>query len=412
MYLVSRRDRVLILGFTVAVSVIFARPISRVIDIAYQNEQSYGLALIPGLIILTVVFFLHQQNKRQEIRAEAVAAAAAAQEAEARAGDLQLLINFGQALARSLDLDSMRDVLLQQLPQVAGTPDVWVMICPGDNESHWYNLLATPAGFPVDDEERREHAAEQALALESVSPDDRDGVEVHGQIVFPMMAGGKAVGVLGLPVGKERDHRRVSPLTHSRRRLLAAASATLAVSVKNALLFRDTHEKGLRDGLTGCFNRMHGIAMTDTELRRARRSHLPVSVIMFDLDHFKAINDEHGHLCGDMVLSAVGRRMKDVLRGSDVKCRYGGEEFLVVLPDTPIEGAMRVAEILRKQLADIPLAWDGEELHISASFGVTAAKPLEVDTPVVIARADSALYRAKSDGRNCVRVAVAPTIAA
>jgi diguanylate cyclase (GGDEF)-like protein len=102
----------------------------------------------------------------------------------------------------------------------------------------------------------------------------------------------------------------------------------------------------------------------------------------------------------------VGRRMQEVLRGSDVKCRYGGEEFLVVLPETPLEGARRVAEILRKELADTPVGWNGEELHISASFGVTAAHAAEIETPMVIARADSALYCAKSDGRNCVRVAV------
>jgi diguanylate cyclase (GGDEF)-like protein len=79
--------------------------------------------------------------------------------------------------------------------------------------------------------------------------------------------------------------------------------------------------------------------------------------------------------------------------------------FLVVLPGTPLEGARRVAEILRNDIAGAPLEWNGEEVRISASFGVTVAQPSEVDTPVVIARADSALYRAKSDGRNCVRVA-------
>ena len=123
MGLIGRRDRVLILGLTGGLSVVFARPISHLLDVARQNEESYGLALIPGLIILTMVFLLHQQNKRQEIKAEAVAAAAAAQEAESRAHDLERLIAFGQALARSLDLDSIHDVLLQHLSQLAGTAD-------------------------------------------------------------------------------------------------------------------------------------------------------------------------------------------------------------------------------------------------------------------------------------------------
>jgi diguanylate cyclase (GGDEF)-like protein len=393
--LFSRRDRLLLIGLTAAVSVIFARRLSRLLDVARQDEQGYGLALIPGLIILTVVFLMHQLARRQEIKAEAAAAASAAREAEARAHDLEMLITFGQSLARSLDLDSIRDVLLQHMPELAGTPDVWAML---RTSTLWDNLIPSTRIPTREIDAGRTLAAEQAIAQELGGRNERDGIEIEGQVVFPMLAGGNAIGALGVSKG--------APLTGSRRRMLAAAASLLAVSVKNAQLFRDTRENSLRDGLTGCVNRTHGVEMTEVELRRARRSRLPLSVIMFDLDHFKAINDRHGHLCGDTVLSTVGRRMQEVLRGSDVKCRYGGEEFLVVLPETPLEGARRVAEILRKELADTPVGWNGEELHISASFGVTAAHAAEIETPMVIARADSALYCAKSDGRNCVRVAV------
>ena len=108
----------------------------------------------------------------------------------------------------------------------------------------------------------------------------------------------------------------------------------------------------------------------DAELRRARRSKLPLSLLMFDLDHFKEINDRWGHLCGDAVLATVGQRMNAVLRGSDLKCRYGGEEFLVLLPDTPLEGAQRVAETLRRELELYPVTWNDEAVHVTASFGV------------------------------------------
>ena len=143
----------------------------------------------------------------------------------------------------------------------------------------------------------------------------------------------------------------------------------------------------------------------DAELRRARRSQTPVSLIMFDLDHFKDVNDRHGHLCGDAVLGAVGKRMKEVLRGSDLKCRYGGEEFLVLLPETPLHGARRVAETLRREIAERPVPWSGEALTVTASFGLAQTLPGEVNVQAVIARADQALYRAKDDGRNCVRIA-------
>src|SRR5213083_3365581 len=184
------------------------------------------------------------------------------------------------------------------------------------------------------------------------------------------------------------------------------AAALLAISLRNAQLFHDLREHGLHDGLTGCFNRTHALEGVDTELRRARRSHLPVSLIMFDIDHFKDINDRYGHLCGDAVLAAVGRLMREVLRGSDFKCRYGGEEFLVLLPETPLEGAKRVADTLRRELSEMAIQWKGETLTITASFGVTTAMPSEIDVKALIGRAEVALYRAKDQGRDCVRLSV------
>ena len=194
-------------------------------------------------------------------------------------------------------------------------------------------------------------------------------------------------------------------LPPQRRRIIEAAAGVLAVSVKNAQLFREVSENSVRDALTGCFTRGHAMDVMDGELRRARRSQTPVSVIMFDLDHFKEVNDRHGHLCGDAVLGAIGKRMREVLRGSDLKCRYGGEEFLVLLPETPLHGARRVAETLRREIAERPISWSGEALTITASFGLAQTLPGEVNVSAVITRADLALYRAKDDGRNCVRIA-------
>ena len=94
----------------------------------------------------------------------------------------------------------------------------------------------------------------------------------------------------------------------------------------------------------------------ESELKRAKRARTSFSVVMFDLDYFKSVNDNFGHLCGDALLTAVGKRMQELLRNSDVKCRYGGEEFLVLLPDTPIEGAVHVAHV--------PAAGDREPLGI------------------------------------------------
>jgi diguanylate cyclase (GGDEF)-like protein len=162
------------------------------------------------------------------------------------------------------------------------------------------------------------------------------------------------------------------------------------------------HESSVRDSLTGCFNRKHALEVLTAELRRASRSRLPLSVIMFDLDHFKEINDRYGHVCGDDVLATIGSRMNSVLRDSDLKCRYGGEEFLILLPETPVAGAQRVAELLRIEIEKHPVHTNNQVVHVSASFGLTIATLNEVDPIALISRADAALYLAKETGRNRV----------
>jgi diguanylate cyclase (GGDEF)-like protein len=132
---------------------------------------------------------------------------------------------------------------------------------------------------------------------------------------------------------------------------------------------------------------------------------------MLDIDHFKGVNDRYGHLGGDAVLAAVGAKMLKVLRGSDLKCRYGGEEFLVLLPETRLEGAKRVADTLCRDLADMAVVWKSETISITASLGVAVAHPAEVDGPALIGRADAALYRAKDQGRNCVRLSAETALA-
>ncbi len=386
-------------GFAIAMAVVFARPIQHLFDLARDVERNSGLALVPALIILTVVFVVHQQSKRQEAKARAAAAEADAQQADLRATEMERLVTFGQALGRSLDLDAIRDVVVQHLPKLAATDEAWVLLRSG---GRWEALAGTARESRRELEHARERIADSAFVSETAW--SKTGISVEGHLCLPLTAGGHPVGVLGVPESGR-------PLSASRTHVLEMAGALLAISLRNAQLFHELREYSLRDALTGCFNRAHALGVIDTELRRARRSHMPVSLIMFDLDHFKEINDRHGHLCGDAVLAAVGSKMRDVLRGSDLKCRYGGEEFLVLLPDTPLEGAKRVADTMRREIADMPISWKSDTVSITASFGVSVAMPAEVDTRALIGRADAALYRAKDQGRNCVRLSQESAVA-
>jgi len=391
MKLVARQDRALLVGLAVALVVVFAKPIRYLLDLAGEVERSSGLALVPALIILTVVFVVHQQGKRREARARAAAAEADAQEAGARASEMERLVTFGQALGRSLDHDTIRGVVTEHLPNLAGTLDAWVML---HADGRWVPFTACAEGGP-DRVRACERAAERAVTGEGAW--QAAAILVEGYRCLPMTAGGRAVGMLGIPDA-------AGPMTDGRHRLTTMAAALLAISLRNAQLFHEVRENSLRDGLTGCFNRTHAMAVIDMELRRARRTGLPVSLIMLDIDHFKKVNDRYGHLGGDAVLAAVGAKLREVLRGSDLKCRYGGEEFLLLLPETPLEGAKRVAETLCRDLANQPIHWQGQTISITASLGVSVAHPAEFDTPALVGRADAALYRAKHHGRNCVRL--------
>jgi diguanylate cyclase (GGDEF)-like protein len=400
MNLVARQDRLLLAGLAAALIVVFARPLRYLLDLASDVERSSGLALVPGLIILTVVFIIPQQGKGQEAKVAAATAKAAAVHAHERAAESERMLAFGQALGRSLDIQTIRTVVFEKLPTLAGSADVWVLLRQGEA---WQTLgEAVRDGRRDLDPETDERARLADRAVMADSPWPRNAVAVDGFVCLPLTAGGHAVGMMGVPQAVERD-------TDASRRL-ATAAAMLAIAVRNAQLFREVRENSLRDGLTNCFNRSHAIEVIDAELRRARRSQMRVSMILFDLEHFKEVHDRFGHLCGDAVLTAVGTLMREVLRGSDLKCRYGGEEFLVLLPETPLEGAKRVAETLRREISEIRLPWKDATVRITASFGVTAAKPSEIDRDAIVGRADKAMYAAKEQGRNCVRLSVEPAV--
>jgi diguanylate cyclase (GGDEF)-like protein len=396
MRLVGRNDVVLMVGLTVALFVIFSGPVSRFLDYVREIEATRGVHLLPALFILATIFSFHQLRKRQEMRDEADNVARAATEATERASEMSRLVAFGHALARSMDSESsesIRDVAAAQIPLLAPGRGAWVMT--RTRTGHWESLMAVGESSPTD----RERAARRALG------EAEPLVGSHAtEICFPMIVAGTPEGVLGVAAEP--------PLTDHQRSILSAAAALLAVSLKNSQLFREVRENSVRDGLTGCFNRAHALEVLDAEIRRARRSKLPLSLIMFDLDNFKQINDRHGHLAGDAVLAAIGSRMKSELRGSDLKCRYGGDEFMVILPDTPLGGARQVSENLRVALESHRIVWNAEQIEVTASFGVGVVNPTDQDPLAAIARADAALYRAKERGRNDVQVEEPSTVVA
>tara|TARA_R110000868_G_scaffold135284_6_gene347772 strand:- start:94 stop:1422 length:1329 start_codon:yes stop_codon:yes gene_type:complete len=170
---------------------------------------------------------------------------------------------------------------------------------------------------------------------------------------------------------------------------------------------RDKFQQGLElaitDSLTGLYNRRYMESHLAAMVQDGLQNHKPVSILIFDIDFFKSVNDTHGHAAGDTVLKEFAQRISQNVRGVDLACRMGGEEFVVVMPDTDLSYAMMVAERLRQRIGEIPFkVEDRLELNVTVSIGIGVVEAAGDTGEKVLERADAALYRAKRDGRNRV----------
>lgn len=159
-------------------------------------------------------------------------------------------------------------------------------------------------------------------------------------------------------------------------------------------------ELSIRDVLTGVYNRRHIETTLAAEFDRVKRYGGTLSVVLFDLDHFKSVNDTYGHLAGDEVLRTVGAVIEEVRRASDIAGRYGGEEFTVILPNTDIEGAFVLAERLRVEVMNREIFFDGIHIPVTISLGVSTFTPDVLNHELLLQQADIALYYGKENGRN------------
>jgi diguanylate cyclase (GGDEF)-like protein len=235
-------------------------------------------------------------------------------------------------------------------------------------------------------------------------------------IMLPLSTGKRTLGVAMVVAAIQEGQ-----LTHEKRRLLAVLARQCALVMENCILYEDLRRRNealekynkqiqylsQRDPLTGCYNRRYMNEHLPREIRRARRYRRELSIALCDIDHFKNINDTLGHAAGDRVLQQFVKSVNGLIRtDSDWLVRYGGEEFLVVLPETGLENALRLAERLRRRIADRDFTHQGETSRITASFGVIGfgvdASPEKTSAESLLRQADANLYRAKMEGRNRV----------
>jgi diguanylate cyclase (GGDEF)-like protein/PAS domain S-box-containing protein len=216
-------------------------------------------------------------------------------------------------------------------------------------------------------------------------------------LCVPMMAYGEAVGLLTLSLPASEA------VSEPQRRLATTVAEHIALALANLKLQESLRRQSIRDPLTGLFNRRYMEESLEREMRRAGRARHPVGVIMLDLDHFKPFNDTHGHEVGDALLREVGAVLQRSIRGEDIACRYGGEEFILILPEASLRDAAQRAQQIRDAIRAISMVHDTRPVGpVTVSLGV-AIFPEDGRSAVSVLRAaDAALYRAKAEGRNRV----------
>jgi diguanylate cyclase (GGDEF)-like protein len=253
-------------------------------------------------------------------------------------------------------------------------------------------------------------------ALDSFDTSSVLALQLRSVLCAPLISRGRILGAVYV------ENRSVSNLFEDEDlELLEYFAAQAAVSIENAMLNEDLearveartaelvranarlHELAITDSLTGAFNRRHFFKLAQQELARAQRYGHPLSVIMLDLDHFKQINDQYGHLVGDHVLQVVTQYMRDNIRTVDSLGRYGGEEFVILLPNTALPGTLDIAERVYTIFASQCVLLDEVTVTVTASLGVVSLEDTTgISVEILFDRADQALYEAKQAGRNRV----------
>jgi diguanylate cyclase (GGDEF)-like protein len=314
---------------------------------------------------------------------------------------LRLLVEFSDLLQLSTAIDEASDLL----------PAFGERLFPGINGAVYVTQetgTAELAAFWGDEPDHAEFHSNDCWAVRRgqvhVSADQkhrltcRHAVEREGTalVCIPMTAGGRTVGVVTLECSALALPTAVD--------LFAKPFADqLALGLVTLHLQQSLQSRAVRDSLTGLYNRRHMEEALTQQMDRVVRNSGSFAIVLVDVDHFKRFNDTFGHTAGDALLNQLGKLMESVFADDDVVCRYGGEEFLVILPDATIDSARSRAEYLRESVRELNVNVGGRSLAgVSISAGIAAAPTHGLSIETLIATADRALYAAKSGGRDRV----------
>ena len=304
----------------------------------------------------------------------------------------QWVVGVGQRLATARSLEGIGAALESDHPDAVCGDALWVWVRSG---ATWDAVTPVPSASV---REMQHGLAEQVWQRTLAAGVPSDGVDVNDHLCFALVADDVVVGVLGLRLAS-------FPGDLPPRHTVSIVATMVALAVRHVQLVQQLHDHVVHDGLTGCSNRTQGMQGLEVAMQQAHETGGALALLMFDLDHFKRVNDHYGHLCGDAVLTVMGTQLHQVIRETAVRCRYGGDEFLVAVPGVTATEAVELADRVRRGFAETAVRWNGEAVAFTASGGVAMLGQRMLDLRTFVGRADTALYQAKADGRNCVRLA-------
>jgi len=317
--------------------------------------------------------------------------------AETRVRELTQIRRIGETLARPLTSEELvaglLDLIWESLPLVHLGIRLW-----GLDKEEQTAASRHRSGLPAPTIEQFEQWLDHELHL-------RESAPVRGPTPNPpvtppcpvvLQEGLQAAEVQGLVAAG-----RLEPFSPEEAELFRIFTLQGEAALKNVLLFEEVKSLAIRDGLTGLYNSRHFQEMLAHQVEVSRRYGWPLSLLFLDIDNFKSINDTYGHLEGDLVLKNLARFLQSHIRLADVPCRYGGEEFVALLPQTSRTQARHLAERLRAEIAATPIPLSHGDIYITVSIGVACLFSPQSGEDLV-KTADAALYKAKQSGKNRV----------
>lgn len=330
--------------------------------------------------------------------------------------ELQAYNRIGQLLTSTLDIGEVLERILSTVAELLRPTNWSLLLAVEGSRELVFEVAVGPGseklrGLRISAEEGIVGwvaSKGEALLVEDVSKDPRFAARFDDKTLFtttsvlavPMTIKGKTVGVIELVNGPGQGS-----FTKEDERILSSIAGFAAIALENARNFQRIEELTVVDEHTGLFNVRHLEQVLGPEVERARRYHHPLSLIFIDLDRFKAVNDRYGHQVGSAILKECGEVWRRTLRNTDVPIRYGGDEFVCLLPETSREQGIRCAERLLKALKEKPFLVEGFSIEITASFGVATFPEAADSAEALLHAADAAMYRAKESGRDGVEAA-------